>query len=128
MFTRRTILQLLGIATAASAVPPITVSAAPAPSPDSAPDLLPTRITKLELFLRSRGIKPAHLARESGYTRQHLLRVRMGRIEPDTRCIGAIVVAVRRLSGEDVRPSDLFGEASIGAEKVRDTPCAVCSE
>jgi len=50
----------------------------------------------------------------------------MGRIEPDTRCIGAIVVAARRLSGEYIRPSDLFGAASIGAEKVRNAPCAVC--
>jgi hypothetical protein len=128
MLTRRTLLQLLGIATAATAVPPIAVSAAPAPSPDSAPVLPPAHITKLELFLRSRGIKPAQLARESGYARQHLLRVRMGRIEPDTRCIGAIVVAVRRLSGEDIRASDLFGPASIGAGKVRNAPCDACCE
>lgn len=125
MFTRRTILQLLGIATAATTVPPIAVSAAPPPSPESVPVLLTTHITKLELFLRSRGIKPAHLARETGYSRQHLLRVRMGRIDPDFRCIRAIVVAARRLSGEDIRPSDLFGAPSIGAGKVRNAPCAV---
>lgn len=64
--------------------------------------------THLEAFLKSRGIKPAHLARESGYSRQHLLRIRMGRMEPTRRCIAAIAVACRRLSGENVRASELF--------------------
>ena len=64
--------------------------------------------TRLEEFLKSRGIKPAHLARESGYSRQHLLRIRMGRMDPTRRCIAAIATACRRLSGEAVRASDLF--------------------
>lgn len=78
------------------------------PSPS---DQLHDRTTKLELFLRSRGIKPAHVARESAYSRQHLLRIRMGRIDPSTRCMRAIVEAVRRLSGESIRASDLFETA-----------------
>lgn len=65
-------------------------------------------ITRLESFIKSRGIKPAHLARESGYSRQHLLRIRMGRMEPTRRCIAAIAAACRRLSGESVRASELF--------------------
>ena len=64
--------------------------------------------TRLEKFLKSRRIKPAHLARESGYSRQHLLRIRTGRMEPTRRCIAAISAACRRLSGEPVRASDLF--------------------
>lgn len=64
--------------------------------------------TRLESFLKSRGIKPAHLARESGYSRQHLLRIRLGRMEPTRRCIAAIAAACRRLSGEQVRAADLF--------------------
>ena len=64
--------------------------------------------TRLEQFLKSRGIKPAHLAKESGYSRQHLLRIRMGRMEPTRRCIAAIVSACRRLSREPVRADDLF--------------------
>lgn len=64
--------------------------------------------TRLESFLRSRGIRPAHLARESGYSRQHLLRIRLGRMEPTRRCIAAISAACRRLSGENVRASELF--------------------
>lgn len=64
--------------------------------------------TKLERFLKSRGIRPAHLARESGYSRQHLLRIRVGRMDPTRKCIAAITTACRRLSGENVRASDLF--------------------
>lgn len=64
--------------------------------------------SRLESFIRSRGIKPAHLARESGYSRQHLLRIRMGRMEPTRRCIAAIASACRRLSGENIRASELF--------------------
>ena len=64
--------------------------------------------TRLETFIKSRGIKPAHLARESGYSRQHLLRIRMGRMEPTRRCIAAIVAACRRLSHEPVKAADLF--------------------
>ena len=64
--------------------------------------------TRLEMFLKSRHLKPAHVARESGYSRQHLLRIRMGRMEPTRRCIAAISAACRRLSGEPVRAADLF--------------------
>ncbi len=65
-------------------------------------------MTRLEAFLKSHGIKPAHLAVESGYSRQHLLRVRMGRMEPTRRCIAAVVKAARRLARESVTASDLF--------------------
>ena len=64
--------------------------------------------TRLERYLKLKGIKPAHLARESGYSRQHLLRVRTGRMEPTRRCIAAIVAACRRLTHEPVRADDLF--------------------
>ena len=64
--------------------------------------------TKLERFLKSRGIKPVHLALESGYTRQHLLRIRFGRMDPTLGCIVAIVRGCRVLSGEQVTALDLF--------------------
>ena len=64
--------------------------------------------SRLERYLKLKGIKPAHLARESGFSRQHLLRVRMGRMEPTRRCIAAIVSACRKLTGEPVRANDLF--------------------
>lgn len=65
-------------------------------------------MTKLERFLKSRRIKPAHLARESGYSRQHLLRLRKGRMEPTRRAIAAITSAARRLSHEPIHAQDLF--------------------
>jgi predicted transcriptional regulator len=65
-------------------------------------------MTKLEAYLKAKGIKPAHLALHSEYSRQHLLRIRMGRMEPTRRCIKAIVSACRRLAHEPVVASDLF--------------------
>lgn len=65
-------------------------------------------MTKLEAFIKARGIKPAHLALHSEYSRQHLLRVRMGRMEPTRKCIKAIVATCRRLAREPVTASDLF--------------------
>jgi predicted transcriptional regulator len=65
-------------------------------------------MTKLEAFIKAKGIKPARLAQESEYSRQHLLRVRMGRMEPTRKCIKAIVAACRRLAREPVNASDLF--------------------
>lgn len=64
--------------------------------------------TKLEKFLRMKDIKPAWLARESGYSRQHLLALRLGTTEATRRCIAAITAACRRLSGEDIDARDLF--------------------
>ena len=87
--------------------------------------------TRLEVYLKSRGIKPAHLARESGYSRQHLLRIRMGRMEPTRRCIAAIVAACRRLArdfeigGEGVAMNDRFDRPRHGGilpAVRRDTP------
>lgn len=66
------------------------------------------RRTKLETFLKSRGIKPAHLARESGYSRQHLLRIRLGQMEPTRRCMVEVTTACCRLAREHVRVADLF--------------------
>jgi predicted transcriptional regulator len=65
-------------------------------------------MTKLEAFIKAKGIKPARLAEESDYSRQHLLRIRMGRMEPTRKCIKAIVGACRRLAREPVTASDLF--------------------
>jgi hypothetical protein len=64
--------------------------------------------TKLEAFLRSRDIKPRHLVKTSGYSRQHLLMVREGKREPTRPCIAAITGACQRLSGERVKAADLF--------------------
>jgi len=73
---------------------------------------------RLERFLKSRGIKPAHLARESGYSRQFLLRLRLGRITPTRRCVAEIIRACRRLAREPVRASDLFDLTAAEARVV----------
>jgi hypothetical protein len=65
-------------------------------------------MTKLEAFIKAKGIKPAHLALHSEYSRQHLLRIRMGRMEPTRKCIAAVVKACRRLAREPVRAAELF--------------------
>ncbi len=64
--------------------------------------------TKLDAYLKSHGIKPIDLRRESGYSRNFLLRVRGGRAAPTSKCIAAITAACHRLSGERVRAADLF--------------------
>jgi len=103
--TRRSLLQLLGIGSAAALLPrrPALAEASVDAFTSDA-----VRRTRLETFLKSRGIKPAHLARESGYSRQHLLRVRLGRMTPSFLCIAGIVVTMRRLTQERIRPELLF--------------------
>ena len=67
-----------------------------------------TTHTTLERYLQSRGLKPIRLANQSGYSRQHLLRVRKGSMEPTRPCIAAITLACRVLAHEQVSASDLF--------------------
>jgi predicted transcriptional regulator len=67
-----------------------------------------SRLTKLEAFLKANGIKPADLARESGYSRQHLLQVRLGKRDPTRKCIAAITQACRTLSEKNLNASQLF--------------------
>jgi hypothetical protein len=65
-------------------------------------------VTRFEAFLREQQIKPMHLAQRSGYSRQHLLRLRHGKQEPTRRCIFALVRALRSLTGDRVEAGDLF--------------------
>ncbi len=67
-----------------------------------------TPLTRLERFIIENGIKPAHLSVASGYSRQHLLRIRMGRTEPSRRCISAILAGMRRLTRQNLTVLDLF--------------------
>ena len=68
----------------------------------------PERLTPLERFLTLRKIKTGRLARECGYTRQHINRLRKGTMEPTRLCIASIVAACRRLTGQPIRAGDLF--------------------
>lgn len=121
--SRRGVLQLFAALTAAVPVFTRGASAAALPAADAAlPETppsesvgAPSRPTLLESYLRSRGVRPAHLARECGYERAHLLRIRMGRIEPTAVCAVGIVYALRRLVGEPVVLTDLFPGAIADA-------------
>jgi len=113
--SRRGLLQMVGaiVATASFAARrPLFGSMADSDEPIDEEvvenDLVKASGARLERFLKSRGIKPAHLARESGYSRQHLLRLRLGRMLPTKRCALQLTAACRRLACERVRPRDLF--------------------
>jgi len=64
--------------------------------------------TKLESYIKARGIRAIDIARKSGYSRQHVLRVRMGRMEPTRPCMKAIIQAVRQLAHDQVPAGELF--------------------
>jgi hypothetical protein len=113
--TRRGVLQLFMALTAAVPVLTRGASAPLLPSGASSPETPAAELvagasppTLLESYLRSRGVRPAHLARECGYGRAHLLRIRMGRIEPTPACAVGIVYALRRLVRGPVVLTDVF--------------------
>lgn len=64
--------------------------------------------TKLDRWMHQRDVKPSHLATRSGYSRQHLLRIRKGTMEPTRPCIKAIVRALRAITHEEVKAADVF--------------------
>jgi len=115
------VLQLFAALTAA--VPVLTrgssvSQASDAMSPETpAAELVvgPSRPTLLESYLRSRGVRPAHLARECGYECAHVLHIRMGRIEPTPTCAVRIVYALRRLAREEVVLADVFPPTIVEA-------------
>jgi hypothetical protein len=66
------------------------------------------RETRLAKFIRENALKPAQIAREAGYSRQFLLRVRKGIAEPTRPLMVAVRKACSRLLGREVRMSQLF--------------------
>ena len=67
--------------------------------------------TRLESFMRrhKQAIKPAQLADEAEYSRQHLLKVRKGLSKPSRRCRRAILDAVQAIMKDPkIMMSDLF--------------------
>jgi len=65
-------------------------------------------ITRLESFMRANEIKPAHLARSSGYSRQHLMRLRKGTMEPTRRVMVALAEASSYITHRAVQVWQLF--------------------
>lgn len=64
--------------------------------------------TRLESFIRARGLKPAHIAREAGCSRKHLYSMRNGLTEPTRPMMQKIARAVGSLLGQKVRVAQLF--------------------
>lgn len=68
--------------------------------------------TRLELFIKSHGVKPARLAAQAGYSRGHLARAREG--EPtSSRFQEGVTAAIRRIVGQPVARTDLFEQEAV---------------
>ncbi len=65
-------------------------------------------MTRLDAFLKANDIRPVDLTREAGISRQHILRLRNGEMEPRRKTIVAIVLACRRILRRDVQAAELF--------------------
>jgi tetratricopeptide (TPR) repeat protein len=73
-------------------------------------------LTRLELCIRKLGndLVIADFAAKAGYTRQHLLRLRLGESEPTRGGILALTGAYRSLSADaTIRPERLFERADV---------------
>jgi hypothetical protein len=66
------------------------------------------KVTRLEWFLRTHDLKPAHVAPEALISRQHLLRLRQGKVEPSRKIMLLLQRACSRLTKKKVRVADLF--------------------
>ncbi|HEY0140873.1 MAG TPA: tetratricopeptide repeat protein [Thermoanaerobaculia bacterium] len=64
-------------------------------------------LTRVEILRVSRNIAPGALEAESGISRQHLLRIRKGEIEPRRGMIAMLVSAFRHLTLEDIHADDI---------------------
>jgi transcriptional regulator with XRE-family HTH domain len=76
-------------------------------------DMLTT--TRLECFLREWGVKPSAFAKRAGISRQHLLRLRHGTMEPTRRMMVILAEAASAMRFRPVRVVELF-ELSQGDE------------
>jgi hypothetical protein len=66
------------------------------------------RMTRLEAFLKANKLKPGKVAREAKVSRQHLLRVRKGAMQPTIPIATRIRYACGRLLKRRLKLSDLF--------------------
>lgn len=64
--------------------------------------------TRLERFLKQKGITAAELTKATGYHRNHLYRIRTGKSEPTRECIAVILDACKRITGQPLEVEDLF--------------------
>jgi hypothetical protein len=68
----------------------------------------PKVATRFSRFMKANKVKPSRLARESGYSRQHILRVRTGVMDPTRHTMATITDAVSRVLGRPIYVVELF--------------------
>jgi transcriptional regulator with XRE-family HTH domain len=72
-------------------------------------------VTRLDRFIKQAGVKPSRLAERAGVSRQHLLRLRRGQMEPTRRMMVALADAASQMCRRTVYTVELF-ELSHGDE------------
>jgi hypothetical protein len=66
------------------------------------------RVTRLEAFLKANNLKPSKVAREAKVSRQHLVRLRKGMMQPTIPMATRIRYACGRMTHRRLKLSDLF--------------------
>jgi tetratricopeptide (TPR) repeat protein len=74
---------------------------------------IPPLLTRLELFLRQRELSPLTVAKATHYSRQHVLRARMGKIGATRKFIRAMVAACSGLTRTRVSADTLFERGDL---------------
>jgi len=65
-------------------------------------------VTRLQRFITDSGIKPSHLARASGVSRAHILRLRKGQMDPTRYTMVLLARGCSFLLGRWVGADELF--------------------
>jgi transcriptional regulator with XRE-family HTH domain len=78
-------------------------------------------VARLDTFIKNAGVKPSKLAERAGVSRQHLLRLRRGQMEPTRRMMVALANAASQMCRRTVFTVELF-ELSPGDESHRWQP------
>jgi transcriptional regulator with XRE-family HTH domain len=66
------------------------------------------RVTRLEKFIKAWGVKPAVFAQRAGVSRQHLLRLRNGTMDPSRAVMCKLALAASAMRNERVFVTDMF--------------------
>ena len=74
-------------------------------------------MTKLESFIKRKHIHPKELAALGRISRQHLIRIRQGKMEPTRHVVFRLTMACAIILRRLVDPGELFNLAEIGKDK-----------
>ena len=66
------------------------------------------KATRFGAFVRDEALSPTELAQASGYSRQHIYLVRVGRKAPSVEFMRAVLHAASRIKSKRYRIDDLF--------------------